>query len=77
MFFWFLFSRIPIEYGDLQRKPPSSVRIREITDQKNSEYGHFLCSAEDTSLPYLLWWVVAFLLVSDVVQCQRKIKLLN
>ena len=43
-FFWSIFSRNEIEYVDLLCKPPYSVRIREKTDQKNSEYGHFLRS---------------------------------
>ena len=30
-----------LEYGDLLRKSPYSVRMRENIDQKNSEYGHF------------------------------------
>ena len=33
-FFWSVFSRIWIEYGDLLHKPPYSVRMRENTDQK-------------------------------------------
>ena len=33
-----VFFRIRTEYGDLQSKSPYSVRIRENTDQKNSEY---------------------------------------
>ena len=33
-FVWSVFSRIQIEYGDLLRKFPYSVRIRENTDQK-------------------------------------------
>ena len=40
-FFWFVFSRIWTEYGDMLRISPSSMRMREIRDQKNSEYGHF------------------------------------
>ena len=34
-FFWPVFFRIWTEYS------PYSVRMRENTDQKNSEYGHF------------------------------------
>ena len=41
-FFWSVFSRIPAEYGDLQSKSLSLVRIWENTDQKNFEYRHFL-----------------------------------
>ena len=43
--FWSLFSHIRTQYGDLLRKSPYSVWMRENTDQKNSEYGHFLRSA--------------------------------
>ena len=32
--FWFVFSSIWTEYGDLLRKSPYSVQIRENTDQK-------------------------------------------
>ena len=32
--FWSVFSCIPIEYGDLLRKSPYSVRMQENTDQK-------------------------------------------
>ena len=44
-FFWSVFSRIRIEYGEILRIFPS-VQMRENTDQKNSEYRHFLqCEA--------------------------------
>ena len=36
-----LFSRIRIEYGEIHRIFPYSVRMRQNTDQKNTEYGHF------------------------------------
>ena len=39
--FWSVFSRIRTEYGETRSIPPDSVRIRENTNQKNSEYGHF------------------------------------
>ena len=39
--FWFIFSRIWTEYGEMLRIFPYSVRMRENTDQKGSEYGHF------------------------------------
>ena len=42
VFFWSLFSRIRPEYG------VNSVRMRENTDQKNSEYGHFSRSVGQT-----------------------------
>ena len=41
-FFWSVLSRIWTEYGEILRISPYSIRIRENTDQKNSEYGHFL-----------------------------------
>ena len=39
--FWSSFSRIRTEYGEIRSMSPYSVRIRENTDQNNSEYGHF------------------------------------
>ena len=44
--FWPLFSRIRTEYGEIQSISPYSVRVRENTDQNNSEYEHFLYSVE-------------------------------
>ena len=44
-FFWFVFSRSRTEYGDILSISPYSVQMRENTDQKNSEYGHFSRSA--------------------------------
>ena len=43
-FFWSVFSRIRIEYGEIRDIFPYSVQMRENTEQKNSEYGHFLPS---------------------------------
>ena len=40
-FFWPAFSHIRTGYGCLLCKYPHSVRARENTDQKNSDYGHF------------------------------------
>ena len=40
-FFWSVFSRIRIEYGEVLRISPYSVQMREDTGQKNSEYGNF------------------------------------
>ena len=40
--FWSVSSRIRTEYGEILRISPYSVRMRENTDQNNSEYGHFL-----------------------------------
>ena len=41
---WSVFSRIRTEHGEIQSVFPYPVRIRENTDQNNSEYGHFSCS---------------------------------
>ena len=48
--FWSVFSRIPTEYGKILRISPYSVRMRENTDQNNSEYGHFLHSISNCFL---------------------------
>ena len=42
--FWFSFSRIRTEYGEILRISPYSIRMRENADQNNSEYGLFLLS---------------------------------
>ena len=39
-FWWSLFSRIRIEYGEIRSISPYSVQMWEKTDQKNSKYGH-------------------------------------
>ena len=39
--FWYVFSRIPTEYGNLLHESPNSVQMLENTDQKYSQYGHF------------------------------------
>ena len=41
-FFWSVFSRIGTEYGEILLISSYSVQILENTDQKNSEYAHFL-----------------------------------
>ena len=43
--FWFAFSCIWIEYEEILRISPYSVRIRENVEQNNSKYGHFSRSA--------------------------------
>ena len=40
-FFCSVFSRIRTEYGEIRSISPSSVRMRQNTDQINSEYAHF------------------------------------
>ena len=42
-FFWSIFSPNVGKYGP-ESISPYSVQMRENTDQKNSEYGHFSCS---------------------------------
>ena len=42
--FWSAFSCIRTEYAENRSISPYSVRMRENTDQNNSEYGHFLRS---------------------------------
>ena len=43
-FFWSVFSRIRTEYGEILSISPYLVRMRENTNQKNSEYEHISCS---------------------------------
>ena len=38
---WTAFPRIQAEYGEIPRISPYPAPMREKTDQKNSEYGHF------------------------------------
>ena len=45
-FFWSVFSRIRTEYGEIGSISPYSVRMLENTDQKNSNYEHFLRSVQ-------------------------------
>ena len=40
--FWSVSSLIRAEYGEILYIPSYSVRMRENTDQNNSEHGHFL-----------------------------------
>ena len=47
--FWSLFSGIRTEFEDIWSTSPYSVRIRENTDQNNSEYRHFLYSENLTN----------------------------
>ena len=49
--FWYVFSRIRLEYREILRISPYSVRMQGNTDQINSKYGHLLrntdCSEQD------------------------------
>ena len=40
-FFWFVFSCIRTEYGDLRSTSTHSIQIQKNTDQTNSVFGHF------------------------------------
>ena len=42
--FWYAFSRIWTEYGEIRSISAYSVGIQENADQNNSEYGHLLRS---------------------------------
>ena len=53
-FFWPTFSRIWNEYGEIRSISSYSVQMRENTDQKNSEYGHFSSSVRDTSISLII-----------------------
>ena len=44
-FFWSAFSRIRTENEEILRISLHSIRLRENTDQNNSEHGDFSCSA--------------------------------
>ena len=46
--FWSVFSRIRTESGEILRISPYSVRMRENTDHKNSDYRHFT---------QWIWWI--------------------
>ena len=53
--FWSAFFRIRTEYGEIRSNYPYSARIRENTDQDNSEYGQFSrneCSQKFLIIPF-------------------------
>ena len=58
-FFWSLFSRIRTEYVEILRIFPYSLRMRENTDQKNCEHGHFftqrLLRGFERQISYVVW----------------------
>ena len=49
---WSVFSRIQTEYGEIRSISLYSVRMRENTDQNNSEYGRFLRSVCNLELNF-------------------------
>ena len=44
VFFWSVFSGISTKYREILCISPYSLQMRENTDQKNTEYGHFSIS---------------------------------
>ena len=54
--FWSVFSGIRTEYREIFLISPFSVRIRENTDQNNSEYGHF--SRKACLYNYIIWFLI-------------------
>ena len=63
-FFWSVFFRIWTEYGEIPNISPYSVRMRENTDQKNSECGQFSrsdnkCVSEQSKVNLVLLRVFA------------------
>ena len=55
--FWSVLSHIWTEYGEILRVSPYSVRMRENTDQNNSECVHFLCMAIIRNITYSESWL--------------------
>ena len=56
--FWSVFSPIPTEYEEILCISPGSVRMRENTDQNNSEYRHF--SRSDSSMEELMSSIISW-----------------
>ena len=71
-----VFSRIRTEYEEILLISPYSVRIRESTDQNNSEYGHFLRSGCQKNsiinvwqgIKYPIWYILK--LSFRMIRCQ-------
>ena len=66
-FFWSVFSRIQTEYGKILSISPNSVRMRENTDQKNSEYGHFSSSVPLEKFNANKVWNITICLISKYI----------
>ena len=58
--FWSVFPGIQTEYGEIHRISPYSVRMRENTDQNNSEYVHFLRSATRSEALQGVSWFTSY-----------------
>ena len=53
--FWYVFSRIRTEYGDLLYKSPYSVRMRESTDQETPNAETFHAVTDSYTIPEKNW----------------------
>ena len=72
-FFWSVFSRIwTTEFGEIIRISPYSVRMREITDQKSSEYGHISRSCQPWNKGLLILYYPNLILLSKYFIVQPK-----
>ena len=76
-FFRSVFFRIRTEYGEIRSISPHSVRMRENTNQKNSEYEHFLRSRLLRRVSMMLAgliWSTLFEIALAWTKCERKLK---
>ena len=76
-FFRSVFFRIRTEYGEIMSISPHSVRMRENTNQKNSEYEHFLRSRLLRRVSMMLAgliWSTLFEIALAWTKCERKLK---
>ena len=71
------FSCIQTEYGEIFHISPYSVQMREYTDQKNSEYGHFSRSVNLQFRSYSLQCVQLVLVISDKILPKRILTKVN
>ena len=62
-FFWPPVSRIRTKYGETPRISQYSVRMRENTDQKNFEYGHFFSRS--------FFWILGFEILTTNYLCKK------
>ena len=67
--FWSAFSRIRTEYGEILSISPYSIRMRENTDQKNSEYGHFSRSVRRHLLIFFIRAVLTWQTYKNMTVC--------
>ena len=67
LFFWSIFSRIRTKCKEIRSMSLYSTRIRENTDQKNSEYGHFSRTDKQKDMLKLTLQVLYFLAVVKLI----------